>query len=86
MGELRLGTAAHLRVPDIARAAGWSERTTYRYVEAWALAEGRADVPRVERRHTGRRGRPAWAVDALSFFRWLRASLSTSNTNAVAND
>lgn len=84
MGELRLGTA--LRVGDVARATGWSPRTAYRYVDAWALAQSRPGVPRVARRRSGRRGRPAWAVDAETFFAWLRASPLASNTDAAAND
>lgn len=48
-----------------------SLRTARRYLEAWAGAQARPDVPRVRRVHGPGRGRPHHEADAAGVERWL---------------
>lgn len=60
-----------LTVDDIAARLGASQRSARRLVAAWAERTADPRVPRVSRLRTGRRGRPAYAVDPDSFAAWL---------------
>lgn len=59
-----------LTVDDIARTLAVSVWTARRRAAAWFERQRDPRVPRVERRRTGGRGRPRYAVDAASFARW----------------
>jgi len=63
---------------DIAERLQRSARTARRYLAAWAARAGDPRVPRVELRHTGRRGRPAYVVDARDFGRWAAGDVATA--------
>lgn len=63
-----------LTIEEIATRQGCSVWTARRYAAAWIAAQHRADVPRATRVHTGKRGRPAYRIDASSFERWAQGT------------
>lgn len=77
---------ALLTVAELARELRCHVRTARRWCAAWLHLAGRYVVPRVRLWRSGRRGHPAYLVDALSLYAWLRRPFLAANTNAVAND
>lgn len=68
-----------LNVVQLAALAGWSTRTAWRYLAAWAAAQNNPAVPRVTTVRTGRRGRPRHEVQRADFERWsLRQPVSVA--------
>lgn len=77
-----------LTVAELAAELRCCVRTARRWASAWCHLAARHVVPRVRIVRTGRRGHPAYLIDAASLAAWLRRAFlgAPSNTNAVAND
>ena len=68
----RRAPAPRMDLREVATSLGCSYRTAARYVSTWVALRG-VGVPRVEVRRTGKRGRPAYHVEAESFRAWVVA-------------
>lgn len=80
-----MDAARALTVAEVSVVLRCARRTASRWAAAWADAQSQP-VPRVIRRRTGRRGRPAYLVDGVSLRAWLRGELVAANTNSTSND
>jgi hypothetical protein len=66
---------------DIAQRLRCSARTARRTLAVW-LARQEADkaLPRVTLHRSGKRGRPSYRVEPVSFVRWLRGASRAATT------
>ena len=64
-----------MTVKDLAKVLGCTDRWARVHALRWLEMQRNPRVPRVRVVHTGRRGRPAYHVDRVSFDAWRSRSL-----------